>query len=77
MEYYHGYAEKIFYAEIFQKDWTGKSEGMTTPPVRKVEDVRVVAIPATAMRLNGGINWRSLEAATAALGLTESDLKSL
>lgn len=75
--YYHGYAQKVFYAEIFQKDWTGKSGGMTNPPVRKVDDIRVVAIPATAMRLNGEVNWKSLDAATAALGLTESDLQTL
>lgn len=75
--YYHGYAQKVFYAEIFQKDWTGKSNGVTNAPVRKVDDIRVVAIPATAMRLNGQVNWKSLDAATAALGLTESDLKSL
>jgi hypothetical protein len=75
--YYHGYAEKVFYAEILQKDWTGKSAENSAPPMRKVEDIRIIAIPTSAARLNGSVDWNNLEAAKAALGLTESDLKSL
>ena len=75
--YYHGYSEKVFYAEIFQKDWTGKSTENTTPPARIVQDVRIVAIPASAMRLSAEVNWKNLDETLAALGLSEKDVRVL
>ncbi|MCE7043332.1 hypothetical protein [Dyadobacter sp. CY312] len=75
--YYHGYSEKVFYAEIFQKDWTGKTAENTVPPARIVQDVRIVAIPASAMRMSATVNWKSLDETLKALGLSESDLKVL
>jgi hypothetical protein len=75
--YYQGYSEKVFFAEIFQKEWAGKSPENMTPPTRIVQDVRIVAIPASAMRLNAKVNWNSLEEALAVLNLSESDLRVL
>ncbi len=75
--YYHGYSEKTFYAEIFQKDWTGKASPTDIPPRRIVQDLRIVAIPATQMRLNAAINWTDYQETIAALRLTEKDLVRL
>jgi hypothetical protein len=75
--YYHGFSEKVFYAEVTQKDWTGKSPENAMPPVRIVQDMRLVAVPAAKMRLNGEVDWSDFGQVTAALGLTEKDLVAL
>lgn len=72
--YYHGYSEKVFYAEIFQKDWTGKTSPTDTPPKRIVQDLRIVAIPATSMRLNATLNWKNYDEVVSQLRLSEKDL---
>jgi hypothetical protein len=73
--YYHGYSEKVFYTEIIQKHWTGKVSENDAPPMRIVQDVRIVAIPASAMRMSANVNWQNLAEVLKATGLTEDDLR--
>ena len=68
----HGINGTTFFVEVLQTDW---SEASTTPPVRIVQDFRIVIIPGTELRLNANVNLKNYEETIAALGLTESDVK--
>ena len=72
--FYHGIDQKTFFVEIFQTDWSGTA---TAAPVRIVQDVRVVILPATTLRLNAEVNFNNYEETIASLGLTEANVRKI
>jgi len=72
--FYHGIEQKTFFVEIFQTDWSGTA---TAAPVRIVQDVRVVILPATTLRLNAAVNYNNYEETIASLGLTENNVRKI
>lgn len=76
-DFYYGIAEKTFYAEMPQTSWMGKKDTDKVPPVRIVEDVRIVVIPATVQRMNAAVKWKDYQQTITALGLSEKNVISL
>ena len=77
LSYNFGIVNKSISAEITQTNWTGKATGTLTPPIRIVEDVRIVAVPGVIMRVNAHVNWQNYDQTIAALGLNEKDVRIL
>jgi hypothetical protein len=55
-----------FFVDIFQTNW---SEDSDTAPRRIVQGIKVVVIPATALRMNADVNLKNYEETIAAFGL--------
>jgi hypothetical protein len=63
-----------FFVDIFQTNW---SENVDAAPKRIVQGIKVVVIPASALRLNADVNLKNYEETIAAFGLagkTETEL---
>jgi len=72
----HGIAEKTFFVEAFQLDWSGRTAAADKPPVRIVQDFRLIVIPGSKVgKLNAQASWKTYEEAVSALGLNESDVR--
>lgn len=75
LSYTFGSSETSVFAEITQTDWSAKTSVNITPPVRVVEDLRIVVVPGKLMRINADVNWKNYNEVIAALGLSEKDVK--
>ncbi|REA61230.1 hypothetical protein DSL64_12290 [Dyadobacter luteus] len=74
--FYHGIEQKTFFVDVFQLDWSGRASASEKPPVRIVQDFRLIVIPGSKQgKLNGQVKWKTYEEAVSALGLTEANVK--
>ena len=74
--FYHGIESKTFFVDVFQTTWSGRASAAEKPPVRIVQDFRLVVIPGSkAARMNSNVDFKNYEETIAALGLTDADVK--
>lgn len=71
--FYYGVDGTDFYFQILR---LSSSTGSTIK--KTFEDIRIVLVPGTNLgRMDASVNWKSYDAALAALGLTEKDVKAV
>jgi hypothetical protein len=68
--FYYGADGTDFYFQILRLSSSAGSAVKKT-----FEDVRVVLVPGTTLRMNTNVNWKSYDETISALGLTEKDIK--
>jgi hypothetical protein len=59
-----------FFVDIFQTNW---SENQDAAPRRIVQGIKVVVVPATALRLNADVNLKNYEETIAAFGIKDQE----
>ena len=68
----HGVDESTFFVDILTTNW---SENQDTAPTRNFEDIRIILVPGSLLKLSADVNWKNYDEAVKALGLSDTIVK--
>ena len=68
----HGVDGSSFFVDILTTNW---SENQDTAPTRNFEDIRIILVPGSLLKLSADVNWKNYDEAVKALGLSDTIAK--